>query len=376
MIADVIVLGLGGMGSATVYELARRNLQVIGIEQFPAVHARGSSHGYTRIIREAYYEHPDYVPLVQRSMHSWQQLENQSGVSLLDRVPCVSIGPESGELIPGVRRSAAVHRLAIEDYSAVDFQAIAPMFRIPQDWRAIVEPRAGVLAVESCVRTYLHLAQQLGAELYFECPGVDWQIGSDGLITVETESATFTTRRLILTVGAWATRWLPTVPLTVMRQVQHWLPMPTDETWRTTDFPTFLLEAPNSYFYGIPQRFGSPGIKIAQHFGAPELQSPAQVDWEVREADFSPILQAVNQYLPDLQATPIASQVCMYTISPDLHFCLDQLHGAANVWFAAGFSGHGFKFAPVIAEVLADWCEFGTTQWPVEFLRTSRLAGS
>jgi sarcosine oxidase len=363
---DAIVIGCGGMGSAALYELARRGRRVLGLEQFPAVHDRGSSHGQTRVIRTAYYEHADYVPILRRAWDRWYELEQLVGRHLLTETGCLSIGPAGGELVAGVRESARLHGLALEGRDP------AP-FRVPEGFESVFEAKAGYLMVEECVRAHLERAVAAGAELRTEEPVRSWNADGDGLV-VRTDSESYRCAKLVVTAGAWATRLLADlgIPLTVMRQTMLWFEPREPERFRRDRFPVFLYESPRGAFYGLPM-IDSRGLKVARHYGASELASPDGVDWTTCDADEQP----VREFLSECVDVPIgrcsARQVCQYTLSPDRHFIVDRHPANGNVVFAAGFSGHGFKFAPVIGEILADLADTGTTRWPIGFLRAARF---
>ncbi len=363
---DAIVIGCGGMGSAALFELARRGRRVLGLEQFPAVHDRGSSHGHTRVIRTAYYEHPDYVPILRRAWERWYELEQLAGKPLLVETGCLSIGPAGGELVTGVRESARLHGLALEARDP------AP-FRVPDGFDCVFESKAGYLMVEECVRAHLERAVAAGAELRTEEPVRDWRADGDGL-AVRTDSETYHCAKLVVTAGAWATHLLRDlgVPLTVMRQTMLWFAPREPELFRRDRFPVFLYEHPRGAFYGMPMIDGR-GVKVARHYGAPELPSPDGVDWTTTDAEEAPVRDFLNDSLAAEIGRCTARQVCQYTLTPDRHFAIDRHPANENVVVAAGFSGHGFKFAPVVGEILADLAESGATRWPIGFLRAGRF---
>ncbi len=368
---DVIVIGVGGMGSAACFELARRGLHVIGLEQFPLAHSRGSSHGRTRIIRTAYYEHPDYVPLLRRAWERWYELEQLTGRHLLTACPCLSVGPESGEVVTGVRAAARVHGLAVESLTAAEVGRRYP-FRFPADYAGVLEHAAGFLAVEDCVRAHCDAARDFDADLRAEEPVRSWTATAGGAEVV-TDRDTYRAAKLVVTAGAWAAQLLADigVPLTVMRQVQTWFR--TDPALVRRDrFPIFLADVPGGPFYGLPA-IDSNGVKIARHYGAPELPDPAGVDWTATPADFTPVYDFLRSYctLPHWQ--PTHAEVCQYTLTPDRHFVIDTHPTRPNVCFAAGFSGHGFKFASVVGEILADLAMRGRTAHPIGMFAAGRF---
>ena len=371
---DVIVIGVGGMGSATCFELARRGRQVLGLEQFPLVHARGSSHGHTRIIRTAYYEHPDYVPLVRRSFDLWHSLEQRTGRHLLTRCPCLNIGPADGGLVAGVQGSADQHRLTVEELSTREIGRRFP-FQFPDGYTGVLEQAAGFLAVEDCVQAHIDAAVELGAEIHPEEPVLSWATIGD-TVAVTTGRGTYHAGSLIVTAGAWATKLLADlgVPLTIMRQVLLWFDVGCpSRDFRRDVFPIFLADVPGGPFYGLPaiDRYG---LKLARHYGAPGLSGPEGVDWDVSAEDEAVGKSFLNQYIPGLTGGMTKGQVCMYTLTPDRHFVLDVHPTRTQVVVGCGFSGHGFKFAPVVAEALADLAESGRTAHPIDLFAATRFA--
>jgi sarcosine oxidase len=373
MIYDAIVIGLGGMGSAAAYELARRGRRVLGLEQFEFVHRRGSSHGRSRIIRKAYYEHPSYVPLVLRAYEKWYDLEQLLGQRLLTECACLTLGPAGGELVTGVLSAAAEHNLELRELTPRQRRLAYPAFAVPEHYAALVEPGAGILAVEECVRAQLDAAVQFGAELHEKENVLAWMIENDSAI-VQTDRGQYVAKKLIVAAGAWAGHLLRDlgVPLTVMRQVQLWFRPHRPAMFRRDRFPVFLLDAPEGAFYGMPM-LDDLSVKLAQHYGAPELAGPGDVDWTSHKADEVPVRQFADRYLPGQLGELSSAEVCQYTLSPDRHFIIDVHPQFSNVSFACGFSGHGFKFASAVGEVLADLAERGETEHDIALFRIARF---
>jgi sarcosine oxidase len=370
---DVIVLGVGGMGSAACFELARRGRRVLGVEQFPLVHNRGSSHGHTRIIRTAYAEHPGYVPLVQRAFERWFELEQLTGRHLLTDCPCLNAGPPGSEHVDGVRTSVREHRLQAEELSGTEINRRFPAFNLPAAYSGILEQAAGFLYVEECVRAHIDAAVSLGATIQAEEPVREWKIVGAG-VEVTTEKNTYLAAKLVVTAGAWATQLLADIgmPLCVMRQTLLWFD--TDaraSTFRRDRFPIFIADVPGMPFYGLPaiDRFG---LKVARHYGAPELPNPDDVNWNIVDTDLSAMRPLIDTFIPGLGAFT-KGQVCMYTVTPDHHFVIDVHPAKPQVSVACGFSGHGFKFASSVGEVLADLAEHGSTKHEIGMFSAKRF---
>jgi len=370
---DVIVVGAGGMGSAAAFELARRGRSVLALEQFPLVHDRGSSHGHTRIIRRAYYEHPAYVPLVRRAFERWHDLEQRTGRHLLTACPCLGIGPPAGEVVAGVLAAAREHGLAVDRLLPADLRLQFPQFRFDEGYVGVLERDAGFLYVEECVLAHLDAARALGALVQPEEPVTGWEARGDG-VTVTTPKGTYNAGRLVLTAGPWAGRLLGDRGrrLRVMRQTILWFGTTDEAAFRRDRFPIFLAEVSGGPFYGLPA-IDCRGVKVARHYGAPELVSPDEVERAVRPADERPVRDFLTAHVPAAAGALRYAQTCMYTMTPDRHFLIDLHPDHPNVAVAGGFSGHGFKFSSVVGEVLADLAETGRTNWPIDMFRFARL---
>lgn len=370
---DCIVLGLGGFGSGAVYHLAQRGLRVLGLEQHGPAHDYGSSHGESRIIRLAYFEHPDYVPLLRRAFDGWRRVEEQSGRSLLQQCGLFLCGPAEGEAVPGAVRAAIEHRLPLERLSPGEAAARFPGFSFAPEDEIVFEQQAGWLDVEGCVAAHLELAQRSGAEFRFHERVEAWS--SDGRnVKVTTDRGTYEAACLIITAGPWAARLLRVegVPLRVLRKVQLWIGI-TPGSYRET--PCFLYERADGTFYGFPTRDGAT-VKVAEHSGGEAVDDPALVDRACRPDDRTGVESFVRHCLPDASGGVLRHSVCLYTMSPDGHFLIDRQPQFPNVVFGAGFSGHGFKFTGVLGEALADLAVSGETTLPVAFLSLSRLRSS
>ncbi|MCP4380494.1 MAG: N-methyl-L-tryptophan oxidase [Hyphomicrobiales bacterium] len=370
---DVIVIGTGGIGSAATYHAARRGARVLGLDRFPGGHANGSSHGETRIIRKAYFEHADYVPLLERAYALWNALEVASGETLFRRVGIVECGRTDGSIVPGVRQAARTHHLPLEDLRPVDFGGRIP-FALSADMDAVFEEQAGFLFVERSVLAHLRLAEAAGARLAAGDEVTGWQASADGIV-VETAHQRYQADKLIVTAGAWAAGLLAdlAIPLFVRRKHLHWYACGAPQYQADNGCPCFFYETPDGLFYGFPEVDGG-GVKVAEHTGGIDIADPLADNKAVDPQDRARIEDFVRTCLPGVSTTPLQHSVCYYTVSPDGHFIVDRHPQYGNVAFAAGLSGHGYKFATVIGEVLADLALDGTTSAPVGFLGAGRAA--
>lgn len=376
---DSIVLGVGAMGSAALYHLARRGQRVLGLERFALGHDRGSSHGRTRVIRKAYFEHPDYVPLLHRAYELWDALAAESGQALFDRTGLLLAGPPGDAVLAGVRRTAAQHGLAIEELSAAERARRFPGLVCAPESEALFERDAGYLRVEACVRAHAALAERHGATLL---TGAEVRaIHLDGAgVRVETAAGRFQAGSLVVSAGAYSGALLPelALPLVVRRKVQLWYDA-APALHRDAGFPVFLVSdaALGGIFYGFPALDGADGegLKVAEHSGGEAVPDPLLVDRGLRADDEVRVRAFLQRHLPGVaSARARRHEVCLYTMTPDEHFVLDRHPRHPQLVYAAGFSGHGFKFAAVVGEALADLALRGQTALPIDFLQAQRFA--
>jgi len=369
---DAIVIGCGAMGSATLLELARRGLRAVGLDRFPPGHHRGSSHGSTRIIRRAYFEHPHYVPLVERAYEAWRALEARCHQTLL--VPCglLQVGPSDGEVLAGVRQSAKQHGLQTEEFDATEIVRRFPDVRVEPDVAGIYEAGAGYLHVEAAVVAMAGEAMIAGAELRAGITVHGWQPSAQG-VTVDTNRGKLSAAKLVVTAGAWSGELLADsgLPLRVVRKPLYWFGVEGNAYDAAADFPAFLFETPDGTFYGLP-KMDPHGIKVGQHSGGVPVSDPLNVSRDVDSQDLQAVQNFLAAHLPRAKPEMRDHTTCMYTMTADGHFIVDLHPNYRHVAVAAGFSGHGFKFAPVIGQALADLVCQAQTELPVDFLRLNR----
>jgi sarcosine oxidase len=370
---DVAVLGLGGMGSAALYHLAKRGVSICGIERHGVAHELGSSHGATRLIRKAYFEHPDYIPLLDRAYELWRELGQECGHSIFNECGLLISGPEDSPVIAGLGQCYAEHELPHERMAAAEAQRRYPDFRFPPDHMVYVDPIAGYLHVERGVEQHIALAQSAGARVLIHEDALSWRV-SDGSVTVKTAHREIQAGTLVICAGPWAQDVLAEirVPLTVRRKVQSWFKPKTNDD-RARSIPAFFFHLDWGMFYGTPA-LDDLGIKLAEHSGGEAISDPDNVQRRVTDDDMAPLHRVTEAVMPDFDLQQSQVSVCMYTMTPDEHFIIDRHPEHPNVLIAAGFSGHGYKFAPVIGETLAQLALDGGTTHPVDFLRLDRAA--
>lgn len=376
---DVIILGLGAMGSAAAQHLAQRGAKVLGIEQFTPPHDQGSSHGGTRMIRQAYWESPDYIPLVLRAYELWEKLEHDSGTRLLTITGGLILGTAEGQLVKGGIAAAEAHgiRYSVLSHGEVRkrFPAVTPL----ENDVVVHEELAGFLFPEECIRAQLKVATRNGAEVHFDEKVVSWTAQADH-IKVTTDRATYEAARLVIAAGPWANEAMRHVfPLRVTRQVMTWIdPTGGIEPFLPLHFPVFLCESPENgrLGYGFPAVDGpSGGVKAAIH-GSDAECTPESVDRVIHEVDGAEVIRMLRPRVPTLDGEILKAQTCMYTMTPDEHFVIGLHPQSPLVIVACGFSGHGFKFAPVIGEILADLATSGGTAHPIGIFAPTRFSAT
>jgi len=357
------------MGSAAAFHLARRGAKVLGLDRFAPPHAFGSSHGQTRIIREAYFEHPLYVPLLQRAYELWSELEGQAGLPLLRQTGGLMLGAPDSAVVAGALRSAQEHRLPFEVLEAAAVRRRFPALQPAEGMLAVWEPRAGILFPERCVEALVRLAEKWGAALHSNEPVNEWCAAGNG-VRVRTGQGEYQAEQLLLCAGSWLKPLLsePTLPLTVERQVQYWFePSSAAGQFGPECCPIHLWEyEPGRHFYGFPD-LGN-GVKVARHHeGA--VTTPESINREVDAGETDEMRRIVGRFLPGANGPLRAAVVCQYTNTPDSHFWIDRHPQHRQILIASACSGHGFKFSSVIGETLADLLIEGRSRFDLGLFR-------
>ena len=373
MTYDVIVIGTGGVGSSTAFHLARRGCRVLGLDRYPGGHDQGSSHGQTRIIRMAYFEHADYVPLLRRAYELWHELEQHVGQQLYHEVGLLQVGPQSGYVVPGVLSSAEKHQLPVELVDAKAMRTRFEGFVLPDEYAAVFERRAGFLFVEKCVLAHLAQASRWGAELHVGESVLSWK--SDGeKVVVQTDRNIYSAKSLVLTAGAWAGKLLAELGISfqVRRKHLHWYRSDQPSYHVENGCPTFLYETDVGCFYGFPA-LDARGVKVAEHSGGIVIDDPRGDDRSIDPTDRQRVESFLSQCLPGVSHQATEHAVCYYTMSPDEQFVIDRHPDFPNVCFTAGLSGHGFKFTSVLGEIMADLAMHGASPLPIGFLNCRRF---
>jgi sarcosine oxidase len=370
---DVVVVGLGVMGSAALYRLARRGCRVLGIERFQPGHDRGSSHGDTRIFRLGYFEHPSYVPLLHEAYTLWRDLEADSARKLLTVTGIIEIGTPDGELVSGTLASSRLHELPHNVLDATEVMRRFPAFVLPPDYVGVFQPGGGFIAAEPAIAALTDVALSAGAQIQTNTLMQAIEPRGDG-VRIVTSRGVVDAGAVIVTAGPWLKVLLPQLqaPLRVTRQVQAWLSPTSSAQFTPEKFPVFLFESRHGIHYGFPIH-GDSGLKISKHHHLDETVDPETYDRTISTKDEAAILEFCEDYLPAATGPLTAAKTCLYTMTPDGDFIIDRLPGAPQVIVASPCSGHGFKFAPVIGDILADMATSGATKRDISRFRLPRF---
>ena len=377
MTYDAIVAGLGGMGSAAAYHLAGRGKRVLGLERHTPAHDRGSSHGESRIIRQAYFEGQAYVPLLLRACELWERLEEETGEQLMTLGGGLMIGPPDGALVSGSVASADEHGLPYELLEAPELKRRYPIFEPGPEVVALYEERAGFIRPEAGVKAHLHGAAALGAELRFEERITSWEASPSG-VRVETERGSYEAERLVVSAGAWAGELLGELglPLEVTRQILFWFrPEGGVEPYAPERVPIWIYEPEDgNMFYSFPAVDGESSVKAAFFRADGKPADPETIDRKVHDEEVDFIRGYLARHVPSMNGELVDAKTCMYTNTPDEHFVICTHPEHPQVAVAAGFSGHGYKFCSVVGEILADLATEGRTDQPVDLFSPARFA--
>ena len=377
--SEVIVIGLGAMGSSTVMHLASRGCRVRAFDQFTPPHNQGSSHGRSRIYRQAYFEDSRYVPMLLRARELWLSLEREIKQQLLYTTGGLVVGRTGGDLVARSEQSARMFDLEHEMLDAAEIKRRYPVMAVTPDTVALLEQKAGYLIPEECIAQQLSQAARHGAELHLDEPVVAWEAlpGHDG-VTVRTTRGEYSAGRVVITAGPWAPQILAELrlPLRVTRQVLYWFaPKGSIADFRPDRLPVYLLEAEpgQPLVYGFPLIAAeNEGVKVALH-GTPEVCAPETVNRELLAGELATMRARLATTVPALDGRLLRTEVCLYTMTPDEHFIIDQHPLYPAVTLAAGFSGHGFKFASVVGEALADRATTGRSAFDLGLFSIQRF---
>jgi sarcosine oxidase len=373
---DAIVVGIGGMGSAAVFHLARRGWRVLGLERYDVLHPFGSSHGLNRIIRLAYSEHASYVPLLRRAYELWRELEDLEGRQLLWITGSLEGGLADGPTFTGALHACDVHGLDHEVLSGGEVSRRWPAYHLPSEHRLVYQPEGGFLASEDCILAHVRQALANGAELHWREEVLGWGEASDG-VWVQTDRGRYQAGRLVVCAGSWMGKLLPELAGVAVpeRQVLAWLLPTRPEHFALGALPVFNVQVEEGHYYGFPE-WGIPGFKFGRYHHLQERVDPDAMDRAPTRRDEEVLRAFARRYFPDGEGATVALKACLFTNTPDEHFILDLHPEHPQVAIAGGFSGHGYKFCSVVGEIMADLAQKGETSHDLGLFRIERFGTS
>ncbi|MQF87118.1 MAG: N-methyl-L-tryptophan oxidase [SAR202 cluster bacterium] len=370
---DVIVVGLGGMGSATVYQLAKRGKKVLGIEQFQISHELGSSHGLSRIIRLAYHEGPQYVGFGQRAYELWRTLETEIGEKILHITGSVHAGPPDSSAFKDTLNACVDQQIPHQILNSQQLNKKFPGYQLPNEYMAVFQQDGGFLVPEKCIEGHVNVAINLGAEIHLEEQVMNWEPLQSG-VKIITNRGEYESESVVFTVGAWASKMLPELKGFAVpeRQVVAWFETANKAIFDPKKFPVFIISSDSHEYYGFPI-FGIPGYKVGKFHHVGEIADPDHLDRTIREEDKEMLLTFTQKHFPEAAGRMLKMVVCMFTNSPDHNFIIGQHQKYPQISYAAGFSGHGFKFCSTIGEVMADLAENRNTIHDISIFSPNRF---
>lgn len=371
---DVIVVGTGAMGAAACWQLARRGQKVLALDRYDIPNAMGSSHGVNRIIRLAYFEHPAYVPILRRAYELWRETEQLAGEQLLWITGSLDIGASGSKIVEGALASCRQHGLDHEVLSAADAMARYPGYRLPENFVALHQPEGGFVASERAIVAAANLAMQSGAVLRAREAVLDITPIAGGGVRVRTGRGVYEAGQVIVSAGAWVGELVPGLSATAVpeRQVLGWFQPKRPELFRLGAFPVSNLKGDLGHFYQFPV-WNVPGFKIGLYHHLHEQGAPEQLSREPTAADEAVLRRGVAEFFPEADGDVLALRTCMFTNTPDEHFIIDRLPGFEDVIVASPCSGHGFKFASAIGEILADLATARAARFDLSLFSLSRF---
>ena len=378
------MIGVGSMGAPACYFLAGRGIRVLGIEQFNTPHEFGSHAGQSRLIRKAYFEDAAYVPLLNRAYENWKNLERETGEQVYYQTGLAYFGKPDHPIIKGIKLSADLYNISVEKLNDESVKQRFPVFSLPKGYESLLETEAGFVTPEKALALYVKLAKQKGAEIHTNEKVVEWKKEKNNIVVI-TDKNTYRSKKLIISAGAWSDKIAPGIgdKIKVTRQFMAWVKPKNPADYTLNKFPCWLIaddQRPGCY-YGFPvlpaEKFGEPqGLKLACNYHG-TVTDADHVNRDPGKEEIENIVYALNKYLPGTFESLLATKVCLYSNTPDENFIIDKLPGFENqVSVACGFSGHGFKFASAVGEILADLALGEKPKQAIDFLNANRFSQS
>lgn len=372
---DFIVVGVGGMGSATCYHLSKRGHNVLGLESSNVPNSLGSSHGETRIIRKGYFEGEHYVSILERAYELWEELEDESGQKLLHKTGLIAFGEKGTQLVDNTIESCKKNNFEHEELAAEELNERFPGYELPEDYKAVLEPEGGFLESEKCIMAHVIQAQKNGAEIHAQEKVENWESEEEG-VKIETDRGSYRANKLVFAAGAWTPKLIASVSeyLQVDLHSLTWEQPERPQFYRSNNFPPFIADTEEGQYYGFPHH-ERPGFKYARFKPVEQKIDPETVERQPEISDAQRLSAFSKKNFKAAKGDVMAIERCLQTDTPDRDFIIDKLPDCENLVVGAGFSGHGFKMSSAIGEILADLAEKGETRFEIEEFRISRFQG-
>ncbi len=371
------IIGAGLAGAAAALALARAGAKATLFDQFAFGHDRGSSHGATRLFRTAYFEHPDYVPILQRALEGWRTLERAAGETLFHRTGVLEAGPPDGFLIPGLHKAIADHDLPVERLSRAALKRDHGALVLPDSFDAIFEKEAGFILADKALAAMIRLARAHGASLRPATRVTNWEPAIDG-VALWTDAGREVFDSIVIAAGSWANALIDVeaAKIQIAEMTLHWRRPATDAFTLDKGFAPFGIETQaREFYYGFPA-IDSDGVKLGEHTRRKTINDHGERSETPAPGEEALIDDFLQRFIPALAHRAGKRQSCLYEMSADGHFLIDRHPASERVVFAAGLSGHGFKFAPVLGEAIAAMTLEKRTPAEWEFLSLRRFGAS
>lgn len=363
---DVAVIGAGTMGMAAGAFLAQKKVETVLIDAFDPPHNHGSHHGDTRMIRHAYGEGRHYVTLVKRAQQLWEELEEQTSYRIFKKTGVIGLGSKDSSFLKETIAAARKYELPLEVLNSDEVNENWPGFSVPEHFIGCYEAESGFIYSENAIRAYKEMALKNGAELVTNTPVQHIEIDDKIGVKIITENKVFRAKKVIITVGAWASKLLPDLKLPIQptRKAFGWFGAPGN-LYDQSSFPSFYIEDQDDMCYGFPSIDGA-GLKIGRSDGGQKIDPNQHTqNFGQYDSDEGELRSFLASYMPEANGTLIQGKTCLYTLSTDNDFIIDHHPENDRLIFACGFSGHGFKFASVMGEVLTQLATEGRSKYDI-----------
>ncbi|MQG12607.1 MAG: N-methyl-L-tryptophan oxidase [SAR202 cluster bacterium] len=356
-IYDVIIIGLGAMGSASSYYLSKNGVNVLGLDTYEPPHKLGSSHGHTRVIREAYHEGISYVPIVKRAYDLWNELDHEIEEKLILEYGGMYLG-DDGKYLSDAKKSAKKYEIPISEFSSQEIKEKYKVLNPPKNFKGLLENRSGAVFPEKAISNFLSKSINYGSTHNYNEKVIDWNKESQ-IYQVKTNKNNYFAEKLIFSSGAWIKNLVPSLnlPIKIERQVLFWFdPIKDKDQFHYSNMPNTGWDLDNGIEFYTQPIIEDKGFKVAMHHNG-KFISEDNLNRESNMDDLNIVKNFLEEYIPLANGNLLDSRVCVYTNTPDLDFIIDFYPEDENIIICSPCSGHGFKFTPAIGEICSKLVE-------------------